>query len=93
MININYKDEHPELNNILQNKNIKEVVNMLYDNGFHIFDLIDYYKLQETENKNYYLVFIDIFRKNVLNEKIIMYFIIFLFKMRPSIELFNINSY
>lgn len=93
IINNNYKDEISDLNNILQIENTSELVNTLYNNGFHIFDLINYYKVQDTENKNYYLVFVDIFRKNVFNEKIIMYFILFLFKMRPSIELFNINSY
>ena len=93
LINNNYKDEISDLNKILQIENTSELVNTLYNNGFHIFDLINYYKVQDTENKNYYLVFVDIFRKNVFNEKIIMYFILFLFKMRPSIELFNINSY
>jgi hypothetical protein len=65
----------------------------LYDNGFHIFDIINYYKTSDDGNKNFYLSYIDVFRRNVLHEKIIIYFSIYLFKMRPSIELFNINCY
>ena len=81
-------------NIIISEKNIIEITEELYDNGYNIFDLIKYFKENGDEtNKNYYLVFIDIFRKNVLNEKIIIYFALFLLKMRPSIELFNINSY
>ena len=79
---------------IFTNKNLIDITEELYDNGYNIFDLIQYFKSKnDVSNKNYYLVFIDIFRKNVLNEKIIIYFTIYLLKMRPSIELFNINSY
>ena len=79
---------------IFSNKNLIDITEELYDNGYNIFDLIQYFKSNNgVSNKNYYLVFIDIFRKNVLNEKIIIYFTIYLLKMRPSIELFNINSY
>ena len=79
---------------IFSNKTLIDITEELYDNGYNIFDLIEYFKSNnEVSNKNYYLVFIDIFRKNVLNEKIIIYFTIYLLKMRPSIELFNINSY
>jgi len=84
-----------EIENIVfSNKNLFDITEELYDKGYNIFDLINYFKLKNNnKNKNYYLVFIDIFRKNVLNEKIIIYFAIYLLKMRPSIELFNINSY
>lgn len=84
-----------ELESILfTNNNLIDITEEIYDNGYNIFDLINYFKENSNvTNKNYYLVFIDIFRKNVLNEKIIIYFTIYLLKMRPSIELFNINSY
>lgn len=90
-----YSDKNSEVENIISaNDNLIIVTENLYDNGYHIFDLINYVKeTKDIPNKNYYLVFIDIFRKNVLNEKIIIYFTIFLLKLRPSIELFNINSY
>lgn len=79
---------------IFSKKNLFDITEELYDLGYNIFDLIHYFKLKNKDkNKNYYLFFIDIFRKNVLNEKIIIYFAIYLLKMRPSIELFNINSY
>ena len=80
---------------IFSNKSLIDISEELYDNGYTIFDLIYYLKdkCNNIKNKNYYLVFIDIFRKNVLSEKIILYFTIYLLKMRPSIDLFNINSY
>lgn len=85
-----------ELESIMfSDKSLFDISEDLYDNGYSIFDLIKYLKekCNNIENKNFYLVFIDIFRKNVLNEKIIIYFTIYLLKMRPSIGLFNINSY
>ena len=84
-----------ELETILfSNNSLIHITEELYDNGYNIFDLIEYFKEKTYfKNKNFYLVFIDVFRKNVLNEKIIIYFTIYLLKMRPSIELFNINSY
>ena len=74
-------------------KPLIEQVNILYNNGCHIFDLMDYFDNSNDEFKNYYLAIIEVFRKNILNERIIMFYILFLFKMRPSYKLFNINSY
>ena len=92
--NIDLKDNNAE--EILKkhsNKPIREQVEILYNNGCHIFNLMDYFNKSEDKNKHYYLAIIEVFRKNIFNEKIIMFYILFLFKMRPSYKLFNINSY
>jgi len=90
----NILDKTQDIKTIIKSdNNLLLISKSLYDNGFHIFDIINYYKTSDDANKNFYLSYIDVFRKNVLHEKIIIYFSIYLFKMRPSIELFNINCY
>lgn len=80
--------------NIENNNNLVSLSEILYDKGYSLFDVTKFYKETDTsKDKYFYLLLIEIFRKNIFNEKIIIYFTIYLFKMRPSIDLMNINSY
>ena len=77
----------------LTHLDILNYVEKLYDQGIHIFNLLNYVENDNSIDSFYkyeLLCFIDLIRQSIYNEKICMFILLYHIIMRPNIKLDNI---
>ena len=92
--------KHKNRDSSTQGKNenkFKEMVDFsekIYNKGYSVLDLIEIIKNLriEKEKKLHYLLFFQKHKKEFRNEKLLIFFILFLIKVRPIFDIQNISS-
>ena len=90
IIKTNLYNFKPILDNITIN-NINNKINILYNNGISSINIIDYINTLPDNSKKYkFLIYYNKIKKDIKNEKLLMFYILYNFFIRKDIKLNNL---
>jgi DNA polymerase III delta prime subunit len=84
------KNKLNKKNNFATLKNIIDFSEELYDKGYSCLDLLEYIKKSNLSNKETFLFYFEIIRKEFRNEKNLMFMFLYFLFMRKNIYLENL---